>query len=212
MPTYDAILIPGGGLTEQGTPPEWVKNRLDDAIQNRQGATLIPLSAGTTHKPPPLDDRGFPIFEAVANARYLRDHGVEPGKILIEASSYDTIGNAYFSRVIHTELRGFKKLLVVTSAFHMPRTEAIFRWVYGLDSAGYDLDFHSVPDVGMEEHVLRARLEKERQGLESLAPIRARVKTLADLHTWLFTEHAAYSTAGQDTKGQNAIGDAVNTY
>ena len=126
---YDAILVPGGGVGPGGELPLWVRRRLDRAMQIHDREYLITLSAGTTHKPPPLDERGFPIFESIAAARYLVQRGVDAGKILTETSSYDTLGNAYFSRVIHVQPRDFKRLLVITSAFHMARTESIFMGV-----------------------------------------------------------------------------------
>ncbi len=47
-------------------------------------------------------------------------------RIWAETASLDTIGNAYFARVIHTDPAGLRRLLVVNSAFHMPRTRMIF--------------------------------------------------------------------------------------
>ncbi|MEM9121473.1 MAG: YdcF family protein [Cyanobacteria bacterium P01_F01_bin.56] len=93
---------------------------------------LIPLSAGTTHKPPPLDVNGFPILEFVAAARYLQHRGIEGSRILPETVSLDTIGNAYFVRLQHIEPLQLQRLHVITSAFHLPRTQAIFDWIFAL--------------------------------------------------------------------------------
>jgi uncharacterized SAM-binding protein YcdF (DUF218 family) len=214
MSGYDAILIPGGGLKDQFTPPDWVKNRLDYAAQIQQGEILIPLSAGTTHKPPPLDQQGFPVFESVVSALYLRERGISPTKILIEACSYDTIGNAYFSRVLHTEPGGLRKLMIVTSEFHMPRTAAIFEWIYNLDrpATPYDLHFHSVPNVGIDDTTLQARIDKEREGLNGMSKLRENIPSLQALHSWLFTQHNAYSVAGHALRGTSEIGGALSTY
>jgi len=195
MSNYDAILILGGGVHECGKLPLWVEARLQRALDLEQGEPIITLSVGTTHKPPPLDEHGFPIFESVAAASYLADHGIAPERILVEATSYDTIGNAYFSRVIHVDPAGFRRLLIITSAFHMPRTEAVFRWVYGLDAParGYELHFEVTPDAGVSVEALEARREKERASLERLRPAMARITTLQELHRWLFGEHGAYA-------------------
>src|ERR1700682_5838027 len=133
MQDYDAILIPGGGVREGGLLPSWVLRRLDRAVQLRRDAYIETLSAGTTHRPPPLDEGGFPIFESVAAARYLIGAGIPPEHILTETHSYDTVGNAFFSRVLHVDLRGFRRLLVITSDFHLARTQAAFNWIYGLE-------------------------------------------------------------------------------
>ncbi|MEO1521145.1 MAG: hypothetical protein AAFU78_10250 [Cyanobacteria bacterium J06633_2] len=77
MATVDAVLIPGGGLLPSGDLVPWVKARLDRAIALRlRPAYFIPLSAGTTHKPPPLDENKFPILESVAAAQYIVSQGI----------------------------------------------------------------------------------------------------------------------------------------
>ncbi|MCC6147630.1 MAG: YdcF family protein [Anaerolineaceae bacterium] len=208
---YDAILIPGGGLTPAGELPPWVIARLQKSVEIAGGGYFVVLSAGTVHKPPPLDAEGFPIFESRAAAEYLLSQGVGPDRILIETSSYDTIGNAYFSRVVHVEPRQFSRLLVVTSAFHAARTEIIFRWVYGLDepAAGYTLDFQVVPDAGMSEAVLAARAERERSSIEQVKILEKRVRTLAQLHKWMFSEHEAYTAGG---RAQRLTGEVLGAY
>src|SRR4051794_19910913 len=114
MAVYDALLIPGGGVRAGGILPPWAAARFDRVLELAGKAYLIPLSGGTPHRPPPLDARGFPISEAHAGAAYLMARGIPARRILIEASSLDTIGNAWFSRMLHVIPRGFERLLVVT--------------------------------------------------------------------------------------------------
>jgi hypothetical protein len=195
MRMYDAVLIPGGGVREDGILPPWVTPRFDRALELAAGACFMPLSAGTTHRPPPLDSRGFPISEARAGAAYLMSRGVESRNILMEESSLDTVGNAWFSRMIHVVPRGFERLLVITSAFHMPRTEAVFRWVYELDGPGprCKLTFEEVPDIGIDAGDLRARLAKEAASIRLVDALRTQITTLPQFHEWLFTVHGAYA-------------------
>jgi hypothetical protein len=195
MTEFDAIIVPGGGVREGGDLPAWVKPRLDRALELAGDAWLVPLSAGTPHRPPPLDARGFPILEARAGAEYLIARGADPRRILMEEASYDTIGNAYFSRVIHAIPRGFRRVLVVTSEFHMPRTEAAFRWIWGLPSPGGEcaLEFESVMDDGLDAKVLALRREKERVGLVRIEELRQRIRTFSELHEWVFSEHGVYA-------------------
>jgi uncharacterized SAM-binding protein YcdF (DUF218 family) len=210
MGIADAILIPGGGVREGGALPSWVERRLDRAVQLDAGQYIITLSAATTHRPPPLDKNSFPIFESVAAAKYLIDAGVQPERILTETHSYDTIGNAFFSRVIHADPLRLCRLLVITSDFHLPRAQAVFNWIYGLEprTVPYELQFESVFDPSMDGNVLRDREEKERRSLASLADLTNRITTLRDLHRWLFTEHEAYKAAGRDF-GSRRVGDAA---
>jgi hypothetical protein len=200
--SYDAILIPGGGVRAGGALPEWVAARFNRGIEIAGDALLICLSAGTPHRAPPLDERGFPITEARAGAEYLVRRGVDRRRILIEEASLDTIGNAYFSRVIHVIPRGLARLLVITSAFHMPRTEAVFRWVYELAGPGpvCSLEFESTADTGIEPAALQARIEKERTSLAELEKLRGGIATLAELHEWLFAEHGAYAAAARTAR------------
>ena len=133
---FDAVVIPGGGLNEVHEPAAWVTARLDAALRHdSETDAYLVLSRGTTHKPPPLDADGFPVDESAASARYLVRHGVSPRRVLLESWSLDTIGNAAFARLMHADLRRWKRVLVVTSAFHMARTRAIFDWVFALPPA-----------------------------------------------------------------------------
>ncbi len=123
--------------------------------------------------------------------------GVPSSDIFLESSSYDTIGNAYFSRVLHTAPAGWRSLLVVTSAFHATRAEAIFRWVFAATpSDGYQLEFEAVPETGMPEADLVFRRARECERLQSLSALRAGIRTMAELHEFIFRRHDAYSCEG----------------
>ena len=52
-------------------------------------------------------------------ARPVSRQGVPASGVLVETTSYDTIGNAYFARTNHIAVAGYKKILVITSDFHM---------------------------------------------------------------------------------------------
>jgi uncharacterized SAM-binding protein YcdF (DUF218 family) len=197
MSPYDAILVPGGGVRPGGTLPPWVKRRFDRLLEIYQGETIIALSAGTLFKPPPLDGRGFPIFESVAGAGYLIKNGIPPAKILLETCSYDTIGNAFFARLIHVEPRQFSKLLVITSQFHMPRTETVFNWIFSLEPVftPCTLNFLSASDEGIDETMLVERKENEKNNLLRLLETQKSIHPLPELHRWLFSQHTAYAAS-----------------
>ena len=198
-------------MNDDGGLPIWTKRRLDRAIAVQRGEYILTLSAGTVYKPPILDKEGYPIFESVAAANYLASQGIPARRILTETCSYDTIGNAYFSRVIHVEPRHFKRLMVITSEFHLPRTKSIFEWVYSLDVLAdfFDIHFEPVTDEGIDKGILEARREKEKTSLASLVEISSRIRTLPQFHEWLFTEHGAYSISA---KPQRLTGEVLKTY
>lgn len=195
----DVVIVPGGGLLPDGNLPLWVRNRFDLAIQQAQGGSILALSAGTPHKAPPLDQRRRPILEAIAGARYLVSCGFPPAKILTETASWDTIGNAYFARTIHTDPAHLRRIHVITSAFHMARTEAVFRWVFTLApiTQPYQLEFTSVPDVGMDNEVLAVRRAKEQDSLSELRKNIPQYQTMQSFHQWLFSQHGAYAVDAQ---------------
>lgn len=97
-----AIIVLGGGLTEKGECPPHTKLRLEKAVEiynkkkSQDGAVIIPLSGGTPYKPNPVDENGFPIWEATAAAKQLIKMGVPYSDILEEAFSLDTVGNVSY--------------------------------------------------------------------------------------------------------------------
>ena len=154
------------------------------AIQQRT-EWIITLSGGTVHKPPPLNQEGSPIFESHKAAEFLMASGMDPKRILTEISSYDTIWNAYFARILFSDP-------------HLPRTEAIFRWVYSLTPTRIEneLSFESAPNIGLSAPALKARRTRENLSLENLDHNSQTIKSLAVFQRWLYTEHAAYSVSG----------------
>jgi uncharacterized SAM-binding protein YcdF (DUF218 family) len=201
---YDAVIVLSGGLTREGVPQPWVQARLDAAVPYISESTYVILnSRGTPHKPPPLSDSGHPIDECHASAEYLtKTHGVRDEMILLDAWSYDTMGNAFFALVNHVLPREFSSVLVVTSEFHMTRTRVVFEHIFGLarDASGESLvtrvDFVEAPNTGMTREVVEARVEKE---LKSLRQYEAdnvpRIGSLKQLNVFMFSEHGAYSYA-----------------
>jgi len=197
MQKFDCILIPGGGLLEDGSLPPWTIARLEHAlIYKDQCRWFILLSGGTVHKPPPINTNGFPLFESLELAKRLVNAGISPNRILTEISSYDTIGNAHFARLLFTEPLKLKKLLIITSEFHMPRTKAIFEWVFHLPPLPikYQLDFESTPNEGLSSQALVARIQREEGSLANLRNIIQKINTRDKFITWIYTEHSAYAT------------------
>lgn len=191
-------------MREGGGVPPWAEARFDLALRLRIDEPLVCLSAATTHRPPPLED-GFPVSESGAGARYLMQKGVVSTHLRVENASFDTIGNAYMSKLLHVDPPGWRKLLVVTSEFHMPRTRAIFEWVYGYEPGRYELAFEASPNTGLTPAGVRSREEKEAQGLASVRQHQQRLRTLREFHEWFFTVHGAYSAeaAWRHTRAQD---------
>ncbi|CAM6084868.1 unnamed protein product [Calypogeia fissa] len=185
---YDTILVLAGGQLVRGGVPVWVERRLDKALDLQQRSNgnntdgkickIVCLGGGTPHRAPILSSDGFVVHESTSCAEYLHRKGVPFAHMIKEWASYDTIGNGYFSLTQHVIPRRWRTMAVVTSEFHMPRTRAVFEWIFGLQGAGvalqqqgpelqrgivdgvvaeagmgskaqgFCLEFHSVPDHG----------------------------------------------------------------
>ncbi|EFJ48232.1 hypothetical protein VOLCADRAFT_104906, partial [Volvox carteri f. nagariensis] len=160
--SLDAIIVLAGGQTGPDSIPKWVERRLDTALSlqslQQKACPILSLGGGTPHKAPYLDSGGFVIHEATACSRYLTRRGADADLLLKEVSSYDTVGNAYFSLTIHAVPAGWRRVGVVTSDFHMPRTAALFNTMYGMaarelfgDPKRFELLFVAASDEGIFE-------------------------------------------------------------
>jgi uncharacterized SAM-binding protein YcdF (DUF218 family) len=200
----DVILVLSGGVTERGTPHCTVSARLAAAVNvsRSHSVPVILNGGGTTFKPRYTDKNGFALPEAALLAAELERNGVERSRLFLEALSDDTIGNAFFARVMHTDLRPeWRNLLVITSDFQLARAAAIYSWAFGLSPQPsvrpYRLSFQGVPDTCMDPEALRVRTEKEADGLRKfMSGVAERIHTLRDAHEFVFQAHSAYSAKG----------------
>jgi len=207
-PPLDAVIVLGGGLTDGGGLPQWVAARLDAAhatFASRAARSLLCLGAGTPHRPPVLIG-GRVLHEATAQAAYLMQrHGVPAAALLKECASYDTVGNAYHALTMHAVPAGWRRLAVVTSAWHLPRAAAQFQDVGALlgaslfgDARRFSLEFVGSEDgEALPAAALAARLEKEAAALAAWRATAARLPDAPALHAWLHAEHLCYAVARQ---------------
>ena len=144
IPQAEAIVILGGGTRPRIAPRPWYEvNEAGDRILYgswlyKQGkAPLIIVTGGRAEW---LGDGGNPESEDMAAiAEFL---GVPPRAIIQESQSFNTRDNAINTKQILVK-RGINKILLVTSALHMPRSMEIFRKV-GVESIAVPTDFLSV--------------------------------------------------------------------
>lgn len=225
---YDAVLIPGGGVDpETGNVRPWVAARFDVALRLGGDASyFIPLSRGTTHRPPPRNSHDYPIDESTAGAAYMLRNGLsDPARILLDNWSVDTIGNAFYSRHMLAEPLNMRNLAVITNEFHMPRTRAIFEWVFALpamdgSSPRFSLEYCTAPNSGLSPEDVQGRVSRELASLEKLkAETIPRISSISELTAFLHMTHAAYSTKGaldalfpDEWAKKVEAGDAINSY
>lgn len=76
------------------------------------------------------DDSNIPIADAMKHYA-IAEHRIPASAIVTERASRDTVGDAVFTKRNLANPRGWSRVLVVTSDYHLPRSLAIFSFVYG---------------------------------------------------------------------------------
>jgi len=196
---FDAVVIPSGGIDDEGNPREWVVTRLDAALEfDAVTKYYVCLSRATFHKPPCTADDGYPVDEATSSANYLIGKGVNSSRILLEGWSLDTIGNAYGARQLICEPMRLRRLLIITSEFHMRRTRLLFDWIFSLPTVeGGVSNFHvrylSVPNNHLTEEEVSARVAREERSASVLVEQRINMlRNLSQVARFVFLDHKAY--------------------
>lgn len=144
LSALDAVLVLGGGVPKSiEEPPAYVQRRCKDVaavvemkkdlpqkltrrkngkknkknkkavVEAASSTPVLCLSAGTAHLAQLMSADGLPIWESTSSAAYLQKLGVE--NLYVETTSFDTIGNAFYARTSHTDLAGWRQLLIVTN-------------------------------------------------------------------------------------------------
>lgn len=127
-PPYDAVVVLGGMIDPESMRrsgqlelTEAVDRISRAAILLRTGQARMVLVSGGLVFPQPGDPS-----EAAVLGGWLRDQGIAPERILLEEASRNTRENALESaRIIAAH--GWKRVLLVTSAWHAPRALGCFR-------------------------------------------------------------------------------------
>lgn len=119
VPQADAIVCLGGGVSANGTLGRGVAARIARCVE-LHGAGKAPVVIFTDG---PATPGGVP------GAQRMIDHAIDLGlpgaAALREGSAQSTLQNALFSYPLVPDAT---RLILVTEAFHLPRTRASFTW------------------------------------------------------------------------------------
>jgi len=133
-----------GGVSDERVVAETGQPAYNDNVERlvmthrllADGRARFAIVSGAAEMPA-LADYG----EARVLARQIADWGVDPARVLLEEKARNTRENAVYTEQIVRE-RGFKNVLVVTSAAHMRRSVECFRAV-GLEVDTLAVDYRA---------------------------------------------------------------------
>jgi uncharacterized SAM-binding protein YcdF (DUF218 family) len=141
--TYDVVVLLGGVVDDrvQATSGQRAFNDNNERLLEtfdllRDGTARYAILSGGSATANPMR-----VTEAGALAAQLVAWGIVPDRLVIEDQARNTYENAVFSSAI-VRARGWRSVLIVTSAFHMPRAYGCFRAVR-LDVDTFPVDFRS---------------------------------------------------------------------
>ena len=193
------LIILGGGLSINGELPLWCVDRCKYAIEyynnnkNRENIKIIVTSAASYHNESILDRNNFIIHECDVLAQYLIINNIPDNIIFKEWTSYDTIGNAYFCKILLTDIFNWKNLLIITNDYHMKRSKEIFEYIFKSYNSSYNLKYYSCP-YNNNSILLDKRLDREETSLQKFKNLIKSFKTPMDIHKWLYSKHDCYTS------------------
>lgn len=142
---YDAEVVLGAAVHEKSEPSETLRARIEKAYE------LLAVRAADHVVTTGSNARGE-LAEAVVEKRELESMGIDSAIIVVEAHSRSTLEQVLFIRDSLVHGRAWKKFLIVSDQYHLPRALAIARF-HGIDAAGVA----SKTPLSLEAHVI-ARL------------------------------------------------------
>jgi uncharacterized SAM-binding protein YcdF (DUF218 family) len=153
--TYDAILLLGGPVDHGPTGLRGVPSYNDNVERLLVSYDL--LRAGRAKNVVVSGGYGWSgdrVNEARALAQQLEDWGIARDRIVLEPSARNTHDNAVASSLLVKRL-GYRTLLLVTSAYHMPRALDCFR-AAGLKVDALPVDFRASGPESPRDYFPRA--------------------------------------------------------
>lgn len=125
----DAVIVLANQMDENGLLNSESKARANKAVQifNEYEISHI-VTCGWNYR----NDSEIKIADAF-KSYIVNSLGVNPSKVITELNSRDTVGDAYFTKINIALSLNWKNLCVVTSDYHVNRTQEIFSFIYGND-------------------------------------------------------------------------------
>lgn len=150
-----------------------------DSYFNQPSTTLI--TCGWNYE---QDSKLF-IGDVMKN--YAVNLGVPSEKIITKLNSRDTVGDAFFIKLNILKNYTWKKLLIVTSDYHVFRTSKILKFIYGTQ--------YEVKVIGYSDFDSFEKQKSEKLSLEAFEPTFKNIKEGDDIKIYerLSTQHPFYN-------------------
>ncbi len=160
--------VPGTEIHEE------LKMRLDVSARLFEKDSVFILSGGYTNKE-------LAKSEAQVMSDYITGLGIPKERIYLDEESLDTIGNGYFVRCLVDRIPGITSLAVVSSCYHMNRSEYIFRSCF---KDGFEMDFSHCAEFHREILAEEESMEMAREFFSGIdrGDIEAIGKRLHSIH------------------------------
>ena|SRR3989344_881217 len=144
MMPFDTCIVLSHELTTLGKLNEQSLGRIGRGIQLllEGRAKTLTLTGGYSF----LADNGTTVSEQMRN--YAIAQGVDSGSICLEELSRDTVGNAFFTKVLILDPHRLRRFCVVTNRYHEKRARQIFGFMYNI--APSEIPFETI-DIGLTE-------------------------------------------------------------
>ena len=145
-PNYDAIIVLGAQVKADGTLSVQLTWRMDAAIEayEKKNVPVVVCGAQGSDEPCP---------EAEAMREYLIGKGIPEELILTDPESFNTNENLENAQRLLDGFPGVKRVLIVTSDYHVPRSLAIAQDL-GFEAEG--LGAKCLPERWLKNHAREA--------------------------------------------------------
>ena len=189
------VFVLAGGQISDGTVNQWVESRLDIAIQiyKKNKCNIYCIGGGTYHRPSILNKYNHVIHESTSCAMYLQNNGVDYKDIKKEWSSYDTIGNGFFSFLNFIYPLKLKTIYLITSEFHMNRSIKIFDFLNNIFKCNINIKYLK-SENNMDLELLEIRKNREEKSIKNFTTQMENINTIEKFFDWFYKEHNAYNS------------------
>jgi uncharacterized SAM-binding protein YcdF (DUF218 family) len=126
--SYDAVVVLAHLMEKDGTLGAETRMRVDKGAHLATQTAYKIVFLGWDYRA----DSSICISDAIASY-VMSHHSVPSSMIIIDRNSRDTVGDAIFSKRILGGISKHRRVMIVTSDYHVARALRIFRYVYGED-------------------------------------------------------------------------------